>query len=167
MLECFVFTHSVVIFLIRKNSQGVTEVCLGLKKRGYSEGKYNGFGGKIETGENPQEAAVRELKEESEVKVGVGLLNKKGIIKYFEPGENWLVHIFVCDKWAGKIRESDEMRPFWFDVSNLPLDKMWENDALWIKDILTTEQKIEGTIWHDKNDKVVKKELKLVDKFDR
>ena len=39
-------------------------VLLGMKKRGFGAGKWNGFGGKIETGETITEAAVREVKEE-------------------------------------------------------------------------------------------------------
>ena len=39
-------------------------VLLGMKKRGFGAGKWNGFGGKVETGETITEAAVREVKEE-------------------------------------------------------------------------------------------------------
>lgn len=34
-------------------------VLLGLKKRGFGIGKWNGFGGKVETGESVSEAAKR------------------------------------------------------------------------------------------------------------
>jgi 8-oxo-dGTP pyrophosphatase MutT (NUDIX family) len=40
-------------------------VLLGRKKRGFGEGKVNGFGGKVEAGETVIEAAVREMQEES------------------------------------------------------------------------------------------------------
>ncbi|KAH8913941.1 hypothetical protein BT69DRAFT_56112 [Atractiella rhizophila] len=36
-------------------------VLLGLKKRGFATGKWNGFGGKVSAGERPEEAAIREL----------------------------------------------------------------------------------------------------------
>ena len=35
-----------------------------MKKRGFGEGKWNGFGGKVEVGETIVEAAAREVKEE-------------------------------------------------------------------------------------------------------
>ena len=35
------------------------KVLLGMKKRGFGEGRWNGFGGKVETGETIPEAAVR------------------------------------------------------------------------------------------------------------
>jgi 8-oxo-dGTP diphosphatase/2-hydroxy-dATP diphosphatase len=34
-------------------------ILLGLKKRGFGEGKWNGFGGKIESGESVIQAAIR------------------------------------------------------------------------------------------------------------
>lgn len=42
-----------------------THVLLGLKKRGFGTGKWNGFGGKVEANENIRQAAVREMKEEA------------------------------------------------------------------------------------------------------
>ncbi len=34
-------------------------VLLGMKKRGFGAGKWNGFGGKVEPGETIEEAAIR------------------------------------------------------------------------------------------------------------
>ncbi len=40
-------------------------VLLGMKKRGFGIGHWNGFGGKVEEGESIEEAAKREVKEEA------------------------------------------------------------------------------------------------------
>ena len=45
-----------LVFLRREG-----EVLLGMKKRGFGEGKWNGFGGKVEAGETIVEAAAREV----------------------------------------------------------------------------------------------------------
>jgi 8-oxo-dGTP pyrophosphatase MutT (NUDIX family) len=42
-------------------------VMMGMKKRGFGTGKWNGFGGKVEAGESNEGAAIRELEEESSV----------------------------------------------------------------------------------------------------
>lgn len=42
-------------------------VMMGMKKRGFGVGKWNGFGGKVEAGESNEQAAIRELEEESSV----------------------------------------------------------------------------------------------------
>lgn len=39
-------------------------ILLGMKKRGFGSGRWNGFGGKIEADESIETAALRELKEE-------------------------------------------------------------------------------------------------------
>lgn len=38
------------------------EVLLGLKKRGFGLGKWNGFGGKVEIGETITDSAIRYMK---------------------------------------------------------------------------------------------------------
>ena len=48
-------------------SSPYTRLLLGLKKRGFGQGKWNGFGGKLDEGETPRQAAIREMKEESDV----------------------------------------------------------------------------------------------------
>ena len=40
-------------------------VLLGMKKRGFGAGRWNGFGGKVEPGEAIDAAASRELREEA------------------------------------------------------------------------------------------------------
>lgn len=50
-----------LVFCLRENRH----VLLGMKKRGFGKGKWNGFGGKVEQGETMVESAVRELKEEA------------------------------------------------------------------------------------------------------
>lgn len=40
------------------------KVLLGMKKRGFGVGKWNGFGGKVEAGETIPDAAAREVREE-------------------------------------------------------------------------------------------------------
>ena len=42
-----------------------SRLLLGMKKRGFGAGKWNGFGGKIEPGETPRQAAIREIREEA------------------------------------------------------------------------------------------------------
>ena len=53
-------------------------VLLGYKKAGFGLGKYTGFGGKVEAGETPGEAAARELVEETGVWVAPENLQLNG-----------------------------------------------------------------------------------------
>lgn len=54
------------IFVRPVNQHSLSDLVLcRRKKKDWSEGKYNLVGGKIKKGESPQEAALRELKEET------------------------------------------------------------------------------------------------------
>ena len=57
-------------------------VLLGMKKRGFGEGKWNGFGGKREGEETMAECAQRELREECGVQVELPDLALQGRLRF-------------------------------------------------------------------------------------
>lgn len=87
------------------------KILLGLKKRGFGEGRWNGFGGKVEEGESVEEGAKRELLEESGIvaekmeEVGVITFSFQEIPKIQE------VHIFKILEYSGEVKETEEMKP--------------------------------------------------------
>lgn len=48
-----------LVFCRKVMEDGNRAVLLGMKKRGFGAGKYNGFGGKIEADESNNDGAVR------------------------------------------------------------------------------------------------------------
>ena len=74
------------------------KILLGLAKRGKGEGKWNGFGGKVEEGEDIEEAAKREVLEECGISVAE--TEKVGVLDFTLPGEEqiWQGHIFYRQK---------------------------------------------------------------------
>jgi len=114
------------------------KLLLGYKKRGLGIHKYNGFGGKVEPEENTMDAALRELKEEAGI---TAPLTHAGTLLFVVPGEKWAhIDIFRADEYTGTITESDEMRPEWFDRSNIPFDNMWESDRYWLPLLLSKQR---------------------------
>lgn len=101
------------------------------KKRGLGAGKFNGPGGRIEVGETPIQAAVREVQEE--VGVTVTHVRPAGEL-YFQFTDGHSIHgyVFTGTDFAGELRETDEAVPFWVPVDRIPYHNMWADDRLWI-----------------------------------
>ncbi len=116
------------------------EILLAMKKRGFGIGKWNGVGGKIdkEKGDNSIiEAAIRETKEE--IGINANNLEKVALLHFrFPYKEDWNqdVHVFLVKNWQGQPQESEEMFPKWFKINEIPYNKMWDDDRVWLPHIL-------------------------------
>ncbi|XP_068940903.1 oxidized purine nucleoside triphosphate hydrolase isoform X1 [Petaurus breviceps papuanus] len=95
------------------------QILLGMKKRGFGAGRWNGFGGKVEDGESIEEGAKRELLEESGLTVDT--LQKIGKITF----------------------EFVEMRPQWFQLEQIPFSDMWPDDYYWFP-LMLQKKKFHG-----------------------
>ena len=42
------------------------------------------------------------------------------------------VHIFQILDYEGEAKEYEEMRPRWFNKTEIPFDKMWSDDKYWL-----------------------------------
>jgi 8-oxo-dGTP diphosphatase len=114
------------------------EVLLAMKKRGFGMGKWNGPGGKIDAGETPEEAMVREAREELSIEIAVPDLKKVAVINFYFDGEHKVhCHVFVCRLWNGEPQETEEMKPQWFALDKLPYSEMWIADSKWIPEVLS------------------------------
>ena len=112
-------------------------VLLAMKKRGFGAGKWNGYGGKVGEKESPRTAAARELKEESNLFAAEHTLEQVALVRfYFDGSQLFECHVFLVRDWQGETGESEEMRPHWFPISQLPFEEMWVADRKWIPLIL-------------------------------
>ncbi|KAI9481319.1 MAG: NUDIX hydrolase domain-like protein [Benjaminiella poitrasii] len=154
-----------LIFTINNEKQ---EILLGMKKRGFGEGKFNGFGGKVEKGETIEEAAIRELWEECEIRATE--LKRVGILMFtFENDPVGLeTHVYTIDSYEGEPKETEEMKPEWFSFDQIPFDKMWQDDRYWLP-LLLRQQLFTGHFHLAEDQKsILKQDLKpvLIDRFD-
>ncbi len=128
------------------------QVLLGMKKRGFGEGWWNGFGGKLEPGETYEASAQRETLEEVGVHI-VDLVHLADIHFYFEGKLQIVSKVYRC-KYMGDPVETEEMRPEFFSPDELPYDSMWPGDDAWIPKMF--EAKSGGPLgfklYFDKND---------------
>jgi 8-oxo-dGTP diphosphatase len=116
-------------------------ILLGMKKEGFGKGKWLGIGGKVGPNESIDEAAIREVQEEIFCSVDRSELKKVGVINFYFPhiaDESWnqRVHIFTTHKWAGEPKESTEIRPQWFQITDIPYYSMWDDAKFWLPAVI-------------------------------
>jgi mutator protein MutT len=110
-------------------------VLLIRKKRGLGAGKINAPGGKLELGETPEEAAIRETREE----VGVTPLGleERGLLRFqFTDGYSLLCWVFVARDLEGEPVSTDEADPIWVPLEAVPYEEMWADDSQWLPLVL-------------------------------
>jgi mutator protein MutT len=125
------------------------KILLGMKKRGFGAGQWNGFGGKLNEGESMHDAALREIQEE--VGITPQDLDERGVLTFeFEQDPKVLeVHIFSVTKFSGEPVETEEMKPQWFDTDKIPFEQMWSDDQYWLP-LFLQGKKFKGTFLFDK-----------------
>ncbi|KAJ2359863.1 hypothetical protein H4S02_010037 [Coemansia sp. RSA 2611] len=119
-----------VIFPFGEDTGDSRQVLLGLKKRGMGEGLWNGFGGKLESGETLDECAHRELQEECGLQARrmeyVGVLTM-----VCKSGWEITILVYTARELVGSVTESEEMQPKWFGIDELPYSDCHTEAPLW------------------------------------
>jgi 8-oxo-dGTP diphosphatase len=117
--------RATLLFVIRDG-----EVLLIRKQRGLGAGKINGPGGKVDPGESPLEAAVRETQEELLI-TATGVTAAGELRFQFVDGTALHCDVFRASGFQGEPSETDEAVPLWFPIDAVPYDEMWDDDRLW------------------------------------
>ena len=142
------------------------EVLLAMKKRGFGAGRWNGVGGKLDSGETVEQALIRETQEE--ILVTPRDFKKAAEITFHEQHEGTLndlqVHVFICSGWEGEPTETEEMAPRWFKLEAIPYDEMWDDDPHWLPQVLNGK-KVKAEFHLDKNDKVSEYSVREVERL--
>ncbi len=103
------------------------------KKNDVNHDKWIGIGGKIESGETPENCIIREALEETGLTLDAP--EYRGIL-HFCPNRDMeeIIHLYTCDRFSGTLNEScPEGVPKWVpknDIYSLPL---WEGDKIFLK----------------------------------
>lgn len=115
------------------------EILLINKKTGLGKGKVNGPGGKVEPGETPEAAAIRECHEELDIRVSN--LEYCGEHRFqFVDGYSIHVWVYRTRDFEGVAAESREASPLWTRMDRIPYEKMWEDDKYWLPMVIRGER---------------------------
>jgi len=148
--------RQVSLIFLRKDD----EILLAMKKRGFGEGFFNGVGGKQDPGETIEQTAIRECQEE--INVTPKNLGKVAIINFYfvgKPEHDQQCHVYFCEEWDGEPTETEEMRPDWVNLADIPYEKMWNDDIIWLPKVLGGE-KLEADFRFDKDDEIIDYSIK-------
>ena len=133
-------------------------VLLGRKQRGVVAGFLNGFGGRVDFGEDIAAAAQREFTQETggaEVADPV----PRGVVTFIcEEGstDSIEMHIFLATRLVGVPRDTQEMHSInWFRINETLFSWMCRGDQLWLPTVLEGGS-VQGRIHYERpGDRIV------------
>lgn len=148
------------LLFLRKDNK----ILLAMKKRGFGSDLYNGVGGKIEANETIEQALLRETQEEIKVTpMHYWKVAEHNFVQQDQP-EPWRIymHVYFCDEWHGEPTETDEMRPEWFEIEDIPYGTMWADDEFWLPQVLAGN-KVYGEFTFDEHNSLLSHQVEVVD----
>ena len=146
--------RATLLFVVRDG-----RILLIEKHRGLGQGKINGPGGRLEPGETPRAAAIREAEEE--IRIRPTGIRPAGELRFqFVDGYSIHVYVFRADGFVGEPEPTAEATPLWADLDAIPYERMWEDDAVWLP-LLLREQPFSGRFVFD-GDLMLTNELDLL-----
>ena len=75
-----------------------------------------------------------------------------------------MVHVYFVESWKGEPKESEEMRPDWFSVNELPFQSMWSDDIFWLPEVIKGNL-IKAMFKFGEQDVVLDKKVEIVDQL--
>ncbi|WP_305132968.1 NUDIX domain-containing protein [Thomasclavelia cocleata] len=149
-------------YLIKDNKVVVIKYKQGNKKEGY----YDIPGGKIEEGEKPEKTAIREMKEETGLKVKNLKYKGNMIIEY--PNRTFDFDVFITNESEGEPQEFEENASEWMEIEKLlQKEKILSNimilDRFFIKGLADDKYNFRMYIQVDEKENILDVEYKLKD----
>jgi hypothetical protein len=95
-------------------------------------------------------------------------LREAAVIDFIFPFKRELdqrVHIFLIYEWIGHPKKTEEMEPFWFDITKVPYDKMWDSDKLWMPSLLEGKSFYARFVWKEDNETVAEYSIDFMDEL--
>ena len=128
------------------------------KKNDINKDKWLGIGGKFEEGESPEECIVREVMEETGLKLNSYQL--RTIVTYVST--NWeteYMYVFTSNDFTGDLIECNEGDLQWIDKKEVTKLNTWEGDKIFVEKLQNDSGFFTVKFEYD-GDKLIKYNLK-------
>ena len=150
-------------YLIKDNKVVVTKYKESNKKAGY----YEIPGGKIEEGETPEQTAIREMKEETGLKIRNIKYRGNMTIEY--PNRIFDFDVFICNECEGKLQDFEENTSEWIEINELlKKEKILSNimilDRFFIKGLIDDRFNFKMEIQVDEKENILDVKYRLEEK---
>jgi 8-oxo-dGTP diphosphatase len=131
-------------FIVSPDGKNTLLVHRTARKNDHHYGKYNGLGGKMESGEDIVSCLKREIYEEAGIEarniILRGTINWKG---FGGEGEDWFGFIFLVNEYEGKPRtENNEGELVWKTIDELDTLPMWEGDRYFLPLVFDNDPRV-------------------------
>ena len=118
---CYIYRDDEVLMLHRTK-----------KKNDLNHDKWIGLGGKFEDRESPEDCVIREVREETGLRLT--RWQYRGIVTFVSNlYETEWMHLFTADGFEGELTECDEGEPAWIPRERLDELPQWEGDRIFLK----------------------------------
>ena len=136
--------HATLVLIRRRE-----EVLLPQKKTGeIGRGLYNAPGGKLELGESPITCALREVREETGLRLYRQFLEECATLSCYTKGVlDFRVYVYRTGVFKGEPQETESMTPCWFHWAQLPYELMHDGDVHWFSKALGG-QKFDANLYY-------------------
>lgn len=148
---CYIKENDKVLMLYRNR-----------KEQDMNQGKWIGVGGKLEPGESPEECLIREVYEET----GLRLTSYKfcGRVNFIlDAWEDEITYLYLADGYEGRLTVADgrtdrflcpEGELAWIEKDRIMDLNLWEGDRQFLEALIEGES-IDLTLHYDRSDKLV------------
>ena len=118
---CYIYRGDEVLMLHRTK-----------KKNDLNHDKWIGLGGKFEDRESPEDCVIREVQEETGLRLT--RWQYREIVTFVSNlYETEWMHLFTADGFEGELTECDEGEPAWIPRERLDELPQWEGDRIFLK----------------------------------